>query len=264
MPKSSPRPSLDEHFAKKEASSTPSDSKTKKDWDDASGNSLGDLSLDADIQAMSRETHALLNQILNDTSESNSTTPTKSKSPRRKKGGENLDTSYDNEELEEELHRVDDVSDGIRALSAELNAVGTNERGEVIAAMLPAALAADEHNQLELLESVELTCTPRLYRNNDVSSDGTKMVRFDPAVEQLKALRVAISNKDIAPVPPRGRALKKELPGRLEEGVDQVILFACIIIWTVIVIIVDHTRMGMMNHDEGTLQHPWIFRLFCK
>jgi hypothetical protein len=260
----SSRPSLGEHFAKKSASTSRD---KKKNWDDASAMSLGDLSLDSDIRAMSREAHDLLNQILNDTSESTTTTtPAKDapKSARRKKGGHQLDISYDDDELEEELDRVNDISDDIKALTAELNAVRTNERGEVIAPMLPeptAAAAAENNYQLELLESVALTCAPRVYRDNGAASDGTKMVRFDPAVEELKALSVAISNKDIAPVPPRGRAMKKEVPGRLENGVDQVILIACIFIWTIVVIIVDQTRTEMMNLD-GVLKLPWVFSMF--
>ena len=229
--------SLDDHFAKK-ASSASRSSSPKKDWDDASG----DLSLNSDIRAMSREAHELLNQILNDTSES-ATTKTPAKEPSRsgRRGGKSggHDTSYDDEEMEDELGRVDDVSDDIRALSAELNAVRTNERGEVVA---PVPVEPNDNNQLELMAQVTLFCTPGVHRSASNADDSTQMIRFDPAVEQLKALQVAISNKDIAPAPSRSRAMKKEAPGRLEDGVDQVILIACIFIWTVIVIIVDHTR----------------------
>ena len=249
------RPSLDDHFAKK--SSSASSSSKKPSWDEASGMSLGDLSLNSDIQAMSREAHDLLNQILNDTSDT--TTPAKETptSARRRKGG--YDTSYD-DELEDELDRVNYVSDDIKALSAELNAVHTNDKGEVVA---PVLAESNDNNQLELLESVELSCTPSLNRRAATAGndDGTRMVRFDPAVEQLKELRVAISNKDIAPPPPRGRAMKKEEPGRLEDGVDQAIMIACIFIWTLIVIIIDHTRTDMMN-AEGVLLLPWVFRMF--
>lgn len=252
-PSASSRPSLDEHLEK-----SSSRSHQKKNWDDASAMSLGELSLDSDIQAMSREAHALLNQILNETSESQRTETTPGKS-RRKKSSDHTDSAYEDEELEEELGRVDDISDDIRALSAELNAVRTNELGQVIAPLLS---EPTEEDQLELLESVELSCVPKAYRRDATSGDtGSKMVRFDPAVEELKALRVAISNKDIAPAPARGRAIKKEVPGRLEDGVDQAIMIVCIFIWTLIVIALDHTRTEMMSRD-GVLQLPWVFRIF--
>jgi hypothetical protein len=229
-------------------------SKTPESGDDASA----DLSVDSDIRAISREAHELLSQILNDSSDRSASDTT---SPSKRKKAPQYDTASDgDDDMEAELGRVADVSDNIKALSAELiNAVLTNTSSEV----LDPVHESEEQSQLELLAPVGVTCQPMPYYDNQQGSSATNttMIRFDPAVEELKALRVAIANKDIAPAPPRGRALKKQEPGQLERGVHPAIFSVFVIVWTITVILVDHTRTGMVDYD-GKLRLPWIFKAF--